>query len=90
MGKQERTALINSKLKKMHPYLWYDSDIVPYVEYYYDETDDSLRAGEVSVPFHFKEEDITGEVILEALERLEDEVIAHYKSKGITLFEYAD
>ena len=67
---------------------YYDSEEVPYVDYYYSPYDDMLHASGVSIPFHYKEEEISYEVILNSLETLNDAVIGYYKQKGITLYEY--
>ncbi len=68
---------------------YFTNEDYPSIPYYYDPMDDCLHADEVSVPFHFKEDDITYAVILKSLEALNDAVIDYFeKNKGITLYEY--
>lgn len=56
------------------------------IEYHYDEKLDCLVSENVSVPFHFKLEDINGELLDRKLDELEGKVIDFYKnSKNIKL-----
>ena len=68
---------------------YFTNEDYPFIPYYYDPIDDSLHADAVSVPFHYKEEEINNEVIYEALETLENVLRAYFKrEKGITLYQY--
>lgn len=61
----------------------------PAIPYYYDPLDDCLYADAVRVPFHYKDEEITNQVIDDALEVLEDKLREYFeKEKGIILYEY--
>ena len=68
---------------------YFTNEDYPFIPYYYDPRDDRLHADAVSVPFHYKEEEINNEVIFEALETLEDVLRDYFKKeKGITLYQY--
>ena len=68
---------------------YFTNEDYPSIPYYYDTVDDCLHADEVSVPFHYKEEEIDNEIIFEALETLEDVLRTYFKrEKGITLYQY--
>ena len=93
MENKERTKFIENALKKyrgaMMPWLQFKSDELPFVEYYYDERDDSLHAGPISIPFHYSESEVNGEVIDDCLEKLQEMVYEHYIRIGVQL-EYWD
>ena len=68
---------------------YFTNEDYPSIPYYYDPVDDCLHADEVSVPFHYKEDEIDNEIIFEALETLEDVLRTYFKrEKGITLYQY--
>lgn len=68
---------------------YYTNEKYPYIPYYYDPKDDCLHADAVSVPFNYKEEDITDDVIWDALALLEKSLKDFFlQQKGITLYEY--
>ena len=95
MDKKERTEFINNALldyrgSRWMPWLNFDSEAIPHVAYYYDENDDSLHAGAVSIPFHYKTEEIKAEIIDDCLEELHVKVWQYYNDKGIELRFYED
>ena len=94
MDKNERSTIINEKFKEFRgclmPYLWFDSQEIPYVEYYYDETDDCLHANNAIVPFHYEVEDINLELFDRCLNELHLLVREEYKKNGILLKFYDD
>ena len=68
---------------------YYTNKDYPFIRYYYDPNDDCLHADAVSVPFHYKEEEITNKVISDALDALEDKLRDYFeKEKGVILYEY--
>jgi hypothetical protein len=90
---QKRTVFINNALHEFRGILalefYFTNEDYPYIPYYYDPNDDCLHADEVSVPFHYKEEEITNKVISDALDALEDKLRDYFeKEKGIILYEY--
>lgn len=92
-NKVSRADFINDAIYKfrggMARKFYFTNKDYPSIPYYYDPTDDCLHADEVSVPFHYKEEEINNGVIFEALETLEDVLRDYFKrEKGITLYEY--
>ena len=92
-NKQTREMFINNALYEfrggMAREFYYTNKDYPYIPYRYDPEDDCLHSDAVSVPFHFKEEEITKSVILHSLEALEEKLMDYFqKEKGITLYEY--
>ena len=90
---QKRTEFINDAIYKfrggMAREFYFTNEDYPSIPYYYDPIDDCLHADAVYVPFHYKEEEITYNVIGEALDALEDALRDYFKrEKGITLYEY--
>lgn len=68
---------------------YYTNEDYPFIRYYYDPNDDCLHADAVSVPFHYKEEEITDKIISKTLDALEDKLRDYFeKEKGVTLYEY--
>ena len=68
---------------------YYTNEEYPYIPYYYNPEDDCLHADAVSVPFGYKEEEITDEVIWDTLVLLEKSLKDYFfHQKGITLYEY--
>ena len=92
MGKNKRKEYIDNALyefrKGMAREFYYDNKEIPYVSYYYNADDDCLHADCVSIPFNYKEEDITNKIIYESLEMLDEKVREYYLSKGIELYDY--
>lgn len=90
--KKSRENFINNALYEfrggMARRFYYDSAAVPYVDYFYSPYDDMLHASGASIPFHYKEEEISYGAILNSLEKLNSAVIEFYQQKGITLYEY--
>ena len=90
---KRRTEFINNALYEfrggMAREFYFTNTDYPFIPYYYDPTDDCLHADEVSVPIHYKEEEITHSVILNSLYSLEDALRDYFKKeKGISLYEY--
>lgn len=90
--KKSREDFINNALYEfrggMAREFYFTNEDIPYIPYYYDPSDDCLHSDAVSVPFHYKEEEISYGVILNSLEKLNSAVIEFYQQKGITLYEY--
>ena len=89
---QARTDFINNALYEfrggMAREFYFSNEEYPFIPYYYDPYDDCLHADAVSVPFHFKEEEITDTLIEDSLEVLQMNLMDYFQLKGITLFEY--
>ena len=67
---------------------YFTNEDYPHISYYYDSDDDCLHSDEVSVPFHYKEEEINNSIIESSLEQLQMKVMDYYRQKGIILYEY--
>ena len=90
---QSRADFINNALYEfrggMARRFYYTNEEYPYIPYYYDPEDDRLHADAVSVPFNYKEEEITDDVIWNTLVLLENTLKDYFlRQKGITLYEY--
>ena len=75
MDKENRKKTIDKLLSNFRgtrrpPLLYFDSEVLPHVEYHYDENDDCLHADVVSEPFHYKIEEITNDIIFKSLDNL--------------------
>lgn len=89
----KRTEFINKAIYDfrggMAREFYFTNEDIPYIPYYYDPSDDCLHSDAVSVPFHYKEEDINNGVIYNALEELQIKLMNYYRvEKGINLYEY--
>lgn len=91
MGKN-RTEFINDAIYEfrggMAREFYFTNVDHPSIPYYYDPKDSSLHAENVSVPFHYKEHEITNSVIRDSLTQLKSKLIEDYKMRGIILYEY--
>ncbi|MBR4388483.1 MAG: hypothetical protein IKT00_04810 [Prevotella sp.] len=89
---QKRTDFINNALHEFRGILalefYFTNKEYPYIPYYYDPNDDCLHADDVSVPFHYKEEEITNAVIDKSLYELQMKLMTLFQERGITLYEY--
>ena len=89
---QTRAKFINHALYEfrggMAREFYFTNKDYPYIPYYYDPNDDCLHADAVSVPFHYKEEEITNAIIDTSLEKLQFKLMDYFQQKGITLYEY--
>lgn len=89
---QKRTEYINRALHQFRGVLplefYFTNNDYPSIPYYYDPDDDSLHADAVSVPFHYKEEEINDVIIDNSLYDLQMRLMCYYQQKGITLYEY--
>lgn len=64
----------------------FDNDGITYIPYSYDDVTDCLVSGEVSVPFHYPQEEIDCTLLDRKLDELENLVIEYYKTHlGIEL-----
>lgn len=88
----KRTNFINNAIYKfrggMAREFYFTNVDYPSIPYYYDPNDDSLHVDNVSVPFHYKEWEITYSVIRNSLILLKEKLKEDYKKRGIMLYEY--
>lgn len=88
----KRTEYINNALHAFRGILalefYFTNEDYPYIPYYYDPEDDCLHADDVSIPFHYKKEEITDTIISNSLYELQKKLMDSYQQKGITLYEY--
>lgn len=89
---KSRTEVINNAIYQfrggMAREFYFTNKDYSSVPYYYDPYDDSLHAENVSVPFHYKEWEITYSVIRNSLILLKEKLKEDYKKRGIMLYEY--
>lgn len=68
----------------------FNNDNIPYIEYFYDEETDCIRAGNESVPFHYHIDEIDSHLIDCVLSDLEKKLMSYYKNNyniNLTSFE---
>ena len=91
-GNKERTDFINKALYNfrggMARRFYFTNKDYPFFPYYYDPDDDCLHSDSVSIPFFYKEGEITNAVIDKSLEELQIKLMDYYRQKGIILYEY--
>jgi len=89
---KRRTEFINNAIYEfrggMAREFYFTNIDYPFIPYYYDPKDDSLHAESVSIPFHYKEHEITNRVIRDSLSKLKEKLKEDYRERGIILYEY--
>lgn len=93
---KSRKQIVNDAIDalngKMASVLYFDSEEYGYIDYWYDETTDSLATEYISLPLYpYKDEEFNADMIDDLLDKLEDMLIKHFKEeKGIDLRLFED